>query len=74
MNKYMKMIGFALIGAIGGYAYYYFIGCNGGTCPITSNWYVTTLYGSMMGLVLGFPTNSKKPKNKIKGDDRNDDN
>jgi hypothetical protein len=74
MNKYMKMIGFVLIGAIGGYAYYYFIGCNGGTCPITSNWYVTTLYGSMMGLVLGFPTIRKNQKNKNKGDDLNADN
>jgi len=74
MNKYMKMIGFALIGAIGCYDYYYFIGCNGGTCPITSNWYVTTLYGSMMGLVLGFPTKSKNKKNNNTGDDINADN
>lgn len=69
MNKYIKLIAFTIIGALGGYAYYYFIGCSNGTCPITSNWYITTLYGSVMGLVLGFPTN-KKPKTKIhKGDD-----
>jgi len=70
----MKMIGFALIGAIAGYAYYYFVGCDGGTCPITSNWHVSTLYGSLMGLVLGFPTNSKTKKNNDKGDDLNADN
>ncbi len=74
MNKYYKLAGFTLIGAIGGYAYYYFVGCNGGTCPITSNWYITTLYGSMMGLVLGFPTNTKTKKIKNKGDDSNADN
>ena len=68
------MIGFALIGAIAGYAYYYFVGCDGGTCPITSNWHVSTLYGSLMGLVLGFPTNSKTKKNNDKGDDLNADN
>jgi hypothetical protein len=74
MNKHLKMGGFALIGAIGGYAYYYFVGCNGGTCPITSNWYVSTLYGSMMGLVLGFPTKSKTKNKNNKGDDLYADN
>ncbi len=40
------------IGAILGYAYYYFIGCSSGTCPITSNPINSILYGSFAGLVL----------------------
>ena len=32
----LKIIG-VLIGGIGGFAYYHFIGCTSGTCPITSN-------------------------------------
>jgi Family of unknown function (DUF6132) len=38
-----------IAGAIGGYLYYYFVGCNSGTCPITSRPLNSTLYGAMMG-------------------------
>lgn len=48
-----------VIGAILGYAYYYFIGCNSGGCPLTSNWYVTTLYGFVSGVIVGLPTKKK---------------
>lgn len=47
------------IGALLGYAYYYFIGCNSGGCPLTSNWYVTTFYGLVAGIVVGFPSKKK---------------
>ncbi|MBI5464506.1 MAG: hypothetical protein HY966_06100 [Ignavibacteriales bacterium] len=46
----MKRIAFPLIGAAGGYAYYYFVGCVSGTCPITSNPYISTAYGAVIGL------------------------
>ncbi|MCU4177692.1 DUF6132 family protein [Carboxylicivirga sp. N1Y90] len=49
--KVRNFIGVA-IGAAGGYAYYYFIGCNSGTCPITSNPTSSILYGSLIGIVL----------------------
>lgn len=45
-----------VIGAGGGFAYYYFIGCANGTCPITSSPYISTLYGAVMGIVWGFGT------------------
>jgi hypothetical protein len=38
-----------ILGAIGGYAYYYFIGCSTGTCPITSNPIISTGYGALLG-------------------------
>ena len=45
---------FPILGALGGYAYYYFIGCHSGTCPITSNPWISTGYGAGMGLMMGF--------------------
>jgi hypothetical protein len=42
-----------LLGFGGGYAYYYFIGCSSGSCPITSNPYISILWGGLMGYLLG---------------------
>jgi hypothetical protein len=41
-----------VVGAIGGYAYYHFVGCASGTCAITSRPLNSTLYGVMMGGLL----------------------
>ncbi len=41
-----------VLGAAGGFAYYYFIGCASGTCPITSNPFISTAYGALVGLLL----------------------
>ena len=41
-----------VIGAVGGYLYYHFVGCAGGTCPITSKPVNSTLYGAVMGGLL----------------------
>ena len=38
-----------LIGAVAGYGFYYFIGCSTGACPITSNPWMSTGYGAMLG-------------------------
>ena len=51
-NKWFRRVGFVMVGALLGFAYYYFIGCAGSTCPITSNPYVSTGYGSLLGMVL----------------------
>lgn len=45
------MIGL-VVGAAGGYAYYHFIGCNSGTCSITSSPVNSTIYGILMGGLL----------------------
>jgi hypothetical protein len=49
-----------VIGALGGFAYYHFIGCTSGHCPITSNPYISTTYGAVFGLVLGVGIFRKK--------------
>jgi len=58
--KFIKIGLFAAIGAITGFAYYYFIGCNSGHCVISSNPYISTVYGLSAGVLLGWP--SKKSK------------
>ncbi len=47
--KYKLILLGAAIGAISGYAYYYFIGCASGTCAITSKPMNSTLYGALLG-------------------------
>jgi peptidoglycan/LPS O-acetylase OafA/YrhL len=47
------------IGALAGFAYYSFIGCTTGTCPITSNPWISTGYGAFIGAVLAFGSRSK---------------
>ncbi len=48
------------VGSLLGYAYYYFIGCNTGTCPITSNPFISTFYGGLLGGIFAWPSKSKK--------------
>ena len=49
-----------LVGAIGGYIYYIEIGCASGTCPLTSNPYMSILWGAVMGYLLGDMFKKKK--------------
>lgn len=49
-----------VLGAIGGYAYYYFIGCSSGSCPITSSPTTMTAYGVFFGAVLFFKRKKEK--------------
>ena len=37
------------VGLVAGYLYWHFVGCNSGTCAITSNPRNSTLYGGIMG-------------------------
>ncbi|MFD2910224.1 DUF6132 family protein [Flavobacterium ardleyense] len=51
-----------VVGLIAGYLYYQQIGCESGTCAITSKPLNSTLYGGLMGGLLFnlFVTSSKK--------------
>lgn len=46
------LIGIA-VGGLSGYGIYRFVGCSSGACPLTSNPWVSTLYGMVMGGILG---------------------
>jgi hypothetical protein len=41
-----------VVGALGGYLYYHFIGCASGSCAITSKPVNSSLYGSLLGGLL----------------------
>lgn len=63
MKKWM-IWGFGIvIGAIGGYLYWYYVGCMSGTCAITSSPVNSTLYGGLMGgLIVNLFDSKKKDK------------
>jgi hypothetical protein len=67
----IKLIIFSVAGASLGFGYYYFIGCQSGSCPITSNPVISTLYGTLIGVVAGFDARIFKPKSQESGE--NDD-
>ncbi len=54
-----------LAGAVAGYLYYYYIGCRSGSCPINSNPYFSTLYGMILGYLVGdmFKKRKKQAEN-----------
>ncbi|WP_313502557.1 DUF6132 family protein [Kaistella carnis] len=52
LQKYKFGIVGILVGGILGYAYYHFIGCNTGTCAITSKPMNSTVYGMVMGYLM----------------------
>lgn len=41
-----------VIGALGGYLYWLYIGCSSGSCPITSSPLLSSLWGAIMGGLL----------------------
>ncbi|HEY6001935.1 MAG TPA: DUF6132 family protein [Anaeromyxobacter sp.] len=45
----------ALLGGGAAAAYAHFVGCRTGTCPLTSNVWIASLYGAALGAVLGWP-------------------
>lgn len=58
--KWLRPLLFVTGGALLGFAYYYFIGCQSGTCPITSNPLMSTAYGAFIGVLLSW--NQKAPQ------------
>lgn len=65
--KYKRILIGVALGAVAGFLYWHFIGCNSGTCPITSKWHNSTIYGALIGLLLA---SSSKRKNKIQADEK----
>jgi hypothetical protein len=61
-NKYIKFGLYGVIGGLIGYSYYYFVGCSNG-CPLSSNWYITTGYGLISGIILAMPSKKINTEN-----------
>ncbi len=57
MKQFLKKHKYGLLliipGAILGYLYWYHIGCTSGSCPITSVWYNSSIYGAILGYLAG---------------------
>ena len=56
MKKPKSMILRIIIGSVVGgglgFAYYKFVGCSTGTCPLTSNPIISSLYGMVVGALV----------------------
>jgi hypothetical protein len=50
----------ASLGVLAGYLYYHFIGCQNGTCAITSNPWLSMLWGAAVGYLLADMLTGKK--------------
>lgn len=51
-KKHLLTIIGVVVGTIGGYLYWYFIGCSSGSCSITSSPFNSSVYGAVMGGLL----------------------
>ena len=51
MNIFKIIIGITVGGLIG-FGIYKIIGCSTGACPITSNPWISTIYGAILGLLI----------------------
>ena len=66
-KKFLKIYLFVFLGGVGGFAYYYFIGCVNGSCPITSNPYISTSYGMLIGFLFSMDSKKKKKEDESNG-------
>jgi hypothetical protein len=53
LKKHLITVIFSAAGAAGGFLYWKFVGCLSGTCPIKSVWYLSTIYGALLGALAG---------------------
>jgi len=66
IRTYRKTIVGLIIGAVAGYAYFALVGCSSGSCAITSNPWISTLYGALMGVVTaGWPEKKQTTNSSI---------
>jgi len=48
----MRIVIGMVVGGGLGFAYYKLVGCSSGACPLTSNPFISTLYGSVLGALV----------------------
>lgn len=52
-KKYMPEFIGTLLGVLGGYIYWKYVGCVSGTCTIKSNWYLMVPWAAVLGYLAG---------------------
>jgi hypothetical protein len=62
--KYLVSGSLAILGLLGGFLYWRFVGCKSGSCPITSNWQLSTLMGGLIGYLAGDSINDFRSRKK----------
>jgi len=55
----------AVLGALGGWAYWWQVGCTSGTCAITSHPLTSTLYGILLGGLVGSSLSDLRKSNHL---------
>ena len=50
-QNWLYLLG-AVLGGVGGYLYWYYIGCTTGTCPITASPTMSIIWGAIMGSLI----------------------
>ncbi|MBN2777199.1 MAG: hypothetical protein JXR36_06140 [Bacteroidales bacterium] len=63
-QKLIFRISLTLLGFVGGFLYWHYVGCASGTCPIQSKWYLSSLYGGVIGYLVSGLFIKDKPKEK----------
>lgn len=58
-----------LLGLVAGFAYWKFVGCQSGTCPLTAKWQTSTLFGGIFGYLIADSIKLKDNALKEKTDD-----
>lgn len=53
IRKGFWSVALTLAGALGGFLYWRYVGCESGTCLIKSTWYLSTLWGAVLGWLIG---------------------
>ena len=51
VNMIIRLVIGTVAGGLLGYALYRFVGCSTGACPITSNPWISTIYGMVAGIL-----------------------
>jgi len=65
-RKFLAPLLGIIAGIAGGFMYYHFIGCQSGSCAITSNPWLSMLWGAAVGYLLGDMFAGKKKTNQEK--------
>lgn len=52
VKKNWSYLAGGLLGGVGGFLYWSYVGCTTGTCPITSSPFMSIVFGALMGGII----------------------